>query len=314
MIDNIMVSIICIAYNHEKYIRDALDGFVMQKTDFAFEVLIHDDASTDSTASIIREYEARYPDVIKPIYQTENQYQQGISVISTYLAPRISGKYAALCEGDDYWTDDSKLQRQVDFLEAHPEIDGCAHRVMVKGMSDHRSDRYVAPADHDGILSLDQVISGGGGFVATNSLVFRSDLYDKRYKFTEILTLDYIHQIRISIRGGMYYMDRCMGVYRYMTDGSWSVRMSKNLEKYIRHTQKVIQALEQLDVDLDYRCHDTIVHKIARNQCGIVVSSADIRMFLEEPYRSSLHLLSFPEQCQYWWRAWKHQIRNFLKS
>jgi glycosyltransferase involved in cell wall biosynthesis len=116
-----LVSVCCLVYNHESYIRQCIDGFMMQKTDFAFEVLIHDDASTDRTANIIREYEVKYPEIIKPIYQTENQYSKGISIGINYQYPRAKGKYIALCEGDDYWTDPLKLQKQVDFLEANPE-------------------------------------------------------------------------------------------------------------------------------------------------------------------------------------------------
>ena len=111
------VSICCITYNHEKYISECLDGFIKQKTDFTFEVLIHDDASTDKTATIIREYEAKHPDIIKPIYQTENQFSKGVSVSNVYNFPRVKGKYIAMCEGDDYWTDPLKLQKQVDYLE-----------------------------------------------------------------------------------------------------------------------------------------------------------------------------------------------------
>ena len=112
-----LVSICCLTYNHEPYIRDCLEGFVMQQTNFIFEVLIHDDASTDNTAAIIREYEVKYPSIIKPIYQTENQYSKGVKVTSVYNFPRVKGQYVAMCEGDDYWTDPLKLQKQVDFLE-----------------------------------------------------------------------------------------------------------------------------------------------------------------------------------------------------
>lgn len=126
--NEILVSICCITYNHEKYIRDAIEGFLMQKTDFPFEVLIHDDASTDGTADIIREYETKYPDIIKPIYQTENQYSKGIKISATYNYPRAKGKYIALCEGDDYWTDPLKLQIQVNVLEKHPQYVFCCHR------------------------------------------------------------------------------------------------------------------------------------------------------------------------------------------
>ena len=115
--EDIIVSIITLTYNHEPYIRECLDGNLMQQTSFKFELLIHDDASTDNTANIIREYAAKYPNIIKPIYQTENQYSQKVPIGCTYLYPRAQGKYIALCEGDDYWTDPLKLQKQVDFLE-----------------------------------------------------------------------------------------------------------------------------------------------------------------------------------------------------
>lgn len=121
-----LVSISCITYNHEPYIVQALDGFLMQKTSFPFEVLVHDDASTDRTADIIREYEKKFPKIIKPIYQKENQYSKGFtSVTATWNFPRAQGKYMALCEGDDYWIDENKLQMQVDFLENNPEYGMC---------------------------------------------------------------------------------------------------------------------------------------------------------------------------------------------
>ena len=122
-----LVSICCITYNHAKYIRDALDGFMMQETDFPFEVLIHDDASTDGTADIIREYEKKYPGIIKPIYQTENQYSKGVKISTTYNYPRAQGKYIALCEGDDFWTDRNKLKKQVQYMEENSNITICAH-------------------------------------------------------------------------------------------------------------------------------------------------------------------------------------------
>lgn len=97
-----LVSICTLVYNHEPYLRECFEGFVMQKTNFAFEVLVHDDASTDNSAAIIREYTAKYPNIFKPIYQTENQYSKGVKVSATYQYPRAKGKYIAICEGDDY--------------------------------------------------------------------------------------------------------------------------------------------------------------------------------------------------------------------
>ena len=118
-----LVSIRCTVYNHEPFLRQCLDGFVMQKTTFPFEAIVHDDASTDGSAAIIREYAEKYPDIIKPIYETENQYSKGDGSLDRVMAAAIhpNAKYIALCEGDDYWTDPHKLQLQVDFLESHPD-------------------------------------------------------------------------------------------------------------------------------------------------------------------------------------------------
>lgn len=118
---DIMVSICCLVYNHEPYLRQCFEGFVMQKTTFPIEILVHDDASTDYSADIIREYTEKYPHLFKPIYQTENQYSKGVKITMTYQIPRAKGKYIAMCEGDDYWTDPMKLQKQVEFLEGHEE-------------------------------------------------------------------------------------------------------------------------------------------------------------------------------------------------
>lgn len=124
----ILVSIICIAYNHEKYIRFALNGFLMQKTNFKYEILVHDDASTDNTAMILKEYQDKYPDLIHVVYQKENQHSKGNSPIMILLE-QARGKYLAFCEGDDYWIDDKKLQRQVDFLINNIEYGAIYHNV-----------------------------------------------------------------------------------------------------------------------------------------------------------------------------------------
>ncbi len=119
-LDPPLVSVVCITYNHEPYIRDAIEGFLMQETDFPFEIIIHDDASTDRTAEIVKEYEAQYPKLIKGIYQTENQYSKGKKA-STIALPKARGKFVAYCEGDDYWIDPKKLEKQKYFLENHPD-------------------------------------------------------------------------------------------------------------------------------------------------------------------------------------------------
>ncbi|MBR3641767.1 MAG: glycosyltransferase, partial [Oscillibacter sp.] len=118
----ITVTVDMLVYNHGKYLRKAIESILMQKGDFRLELLIHDDASTDDSPAIIREYQERYPETVKPILQTENQLSQGVSIFGKFEIPRYTGDYVAYCEGDDYWIDPKKLQKQIDFLESHPDF------------------------------------------------------------------------------------------------------------------------------------------------------------------------------------------------
>ena len=120
-----IVTVLCLTYNHAPYIRQCLDGFVMQRTTFPFEVLVHDDASTDGTAAIVREYELRHPGLFRVIYQTQNQYSKHDGLLYANVARHIRGQYVAYCEGDDYWTNPDKLQLQLDYMLAHPRCTLC---------------------------------------------------------------------------------------------------------------------------------------------------------------------------------------------
>ena len=119
--NEIMISILCMTFNHENYIKDTIDSFLEQKTNFKYEVIIHDDASTDGTASIVKSYELKYPNIVHGIYEEENQYNQIVKLGYSLIQEKCLGKYVAICEGDDYWIDSHKLQIQVDYLESHPE-------------------------------------------------------------------------------------------------------------------------------------------------------------------------------------------------
>ena len=178
--NNPLVSICTLAYNHEPYTRQCLDGFLMQKTNFKFEVLIHDDASIDGTEEIIREYEAKYPDIIKALYEEENQYVLGRRGSKTFNYPRAKGKYIALCEGDDYWTDPYKLQKQVDFLEANEEYSLCFHNAIEHWEDGSREDSIFSDVE-DRDYSAVEIYKKWT--IPTASVVFRKAVIDSlRYK------------------------------------------------------------------------------------------------------------------------------------
>lgn len=176
--DDILVSVCCCTYNHEPYIRDCLEGFVKQKTDFPVEYIIHDDASTDKTRIIIQEYAESYPDRIKPILQTENQYSQGVDPCTHIVLPSARGKYIALCEGDDYWTDTLKLQKQIDYLEKHEEVGLCYTDYCIRNASLElvqeacfRNGKYRPTSFVEHLLSQ--------GYIAPMTWVFRKELYSR---------------------------------------------------------------------------------------------------------------------------------------
>ena len=125
---DVKVTVCCITYNHEKYIRNCLESLVSQNTDFDYDIIIHDDASTDNTVEIIKEYEEKYPN-IKSIIQTENKYSKGISPLRDILFPLVKGKYIAMCEGDDFWCDNFKLKKQYEIMEKNSELSWCTHIV-----------------------------------------------------------------------------------------------------------------------------------------------------------------------------------------
>ena len=167
-----LVSISCITYNHSRFIKQCLDGFLMQQTDFDFEVLIHDDASTDGTQEIIKAYQENYPEIIKPILQSENQYSKGVKPFIKYLFPASQGKYIALCEGDDYWTDPLKLQKQVDFLEGNPDCSFCFTRATKVFVNQDKPDQVYPHELKKTIYSPKEYLDFTT--TATCSLVFRN--------------------------------------------------------------------------------------------------------------------------------------------
>jgi len=226
-----LVSISCTTYNHEKYIEDALEGFLIQETNFPFEILIHDDASTDSSAEIIREYEVQYPNLFKPIYQTKNQYSKGKNPNVEFLFPKAKGKYIAFCEGDDYWTDQKKLQNQVDFLECNPEY-GLSHTECNYLYQDSNSFENYAKrkysCNHLPHLSTQNVfewILVGNYSIATSSVLLRKDLLDKViegdpyvFKSGYFKMGDTPLWLEFSLISHIHYIDQPTTVYRINTN------------------------------------------------------------------------------------------------
>ncbi len=225
----ILVAIHCLVYNHEPYLRDCFEGFVMQKTNFRFVAIVHDDCSTDKSADIIREYETKYPDIFRPIYEIENQWSKSDGSLDRIMSEAINAtgaKYIALCEGDDYWIDPYKLQKQVDFLESHSDYVACFHNARVFNGRNYKL--FNSLNEKSNPTTEDIIIRPW--FIATQSLVYKNIIKSKPKWGSEIISGDYFFELLLAREGKFYYMGDVMSVYRQEGQGI-SVELNTNKVK-----------------------------------------------------------------------------------
>lgn len=267
------------AFNQEKYIRDALEGFVNQKTNFEYEVLVHDDASTDATASIIAEYAQKYPHIIKPILQKENQYSKGVVVIDTLLIPMAKGEYYAMCEGDDYWTDEYKLQKQVDFLDQHPEYSACVHNSVMLEMQTQKKTVMFGDEDYD--ILPPHVLRGGSSCYQTASLMYRRDTMNKLPPFMQNVAKygfgDYPLSIHLALWGPIRYMGKVMSVYRVGTESSWTSANRKDTHKNARFHRNMSLLLNEI--------HDYTEGAYGQQIEELILRNNYLALYFDEKYR-----------------------------
>lgn len=217
------VSVCCVTYNHVHFIEEALEGFVTQKTNFPFEVIIGDDCSTDGTTEVIRAYAQKYPEIIKPIFHNNNvgSYQNVLDVASA-----CTGEYVAMCDGDDYWIDENKLQKQVDFMDTHKDCSLCFHPVIIKYDDGSQKDVTFPKARHrfyKKTLNINDLLKYN--FIQTNSVMYRWE-FGRENKLENILPKNilpvdyYLHLLHAS-KGKICFLPDIMAVYRRHKNGIW---------------------------------------------------------------------------------------------
>ncbi len=247
----IIVSVWCKTYNHAKYIRHALDGFVKQIFSHPYEIIVHDDCSQDGTQDIIGEYQAKYPDLFKVIYQEENKYSQGIKVNLPYMMPLVKGKYLAFCEGDDYWTDEYKLQKQFDAMESHKDCSICIHKVRLVEESGQRTEHSYPDFEMTSrelrIEDYLQLEYGEYKYLAQTSSFFllssryRDFLENKpAYGRLEMGIGDLPLKLYLITLGNMYYLQDEMSCYRTESIGSFTSRYLKNKANYLKTREQLL--------------------------------------------------------------------------
>lgn len=244
------VSVLTLAFNHASYIKQNIEGFLSQKTSFPIELIIHDDCSTDGTADIIREYASRYPDKIHPILQKENQYSKGVDPFD-FLLEKATGEYYALCEGDDYWCDPNKLQKQVDFLDANRSYSACVHNTEIRNIKTGKKSVLNPKNDSYDILLKDVIMVGSASY-HTSSLLVRNTSFHEAYtsELLKIYPYDYTVSILYCLQGPIHFLPEIMSVYRLFSgENAWSLNQIRNTKEmeynYLKHVE-VMYALDRL--------------------------------------------------------------------
>lgn len=292
-----LVAIHCLVYNHEPYLRDCFEGFIMQQTNFPFVVIVHDDASTDESAAIIREYEAKYPH-FKPIYEKENLYQKGgfgaINEIMNKAIDACGAKYIAMCEGDDYWIDSLKLQKQVDFLETHASYGFIGTKCKILRENRFFSDTSQLPQRNpiDGVILYGDVFYSYaiyGPVARTCSLLYRKSLLDDEFDSN---SGDYYMQALLASKSLYASLNSISSVYRVHNKG---VSNNYNDKGIISYTQWYILQKKQLKRRFPQVCDfdddelndhmEYIKMKIALRQLDYISYSSAKSNIISFPYK-----------------------------
>lgn len=290
------MSVIIISYNHENYIRQAIESCLMQKTSFPFEIIIHDDASTDSSAQIIQEYADKYPELIIPILQKENQYSKGIRITATLMVPIARGKFIAFCEGDDYWTDPDKLEKQIDVMENDPSISLCFTATKWEYVDDGKRSKVVRYAKKNREFSSKQVIMRGGGFTDIVTTVVRKSVFENTGDWYFLTPAGDAALYLLSIlKGSSYYLDEVTAVYHRGVENSWTTNIHKENSYQKNFLEKLIIMKDAFDEYSGYKFHQDIQRRNNLDRLALSFFYQDQQDFLKNHYKS----FSLAEKLEY---------------
>ena len=281
-----LVTVILPTHNHAPFIAQAIDSVLMQKTDFSFDILLHDDASTDGTADICRDYAARYPEKITLIAQQVNQYTIDRRIQSHILIPRVLAKYTAILDGDDYWVDPLKLQKQIGYLEAHPDCTLCIGGADLVDVSNNVVG-HTKPYDADRMVDPADTIRGGGGFNATNTIVMPTKLLQNLPEFADHVEAEDIpFQLLGALSGYAWYIADTLMAYRVAVPGSWSTRQYNSaMETRVKTSRDLIALNEGYDAFSGGKYHDAFVDAIRYQEFLILTYQHKLKEAKRPPYR-----------------------------
>ena len=290
---DIFVSICCAAYNQARYIDRAIESFLLQKTSFEFEIIVHDDASSDGTAEAVLRWQARYPARIHAIVQSENQYSRGVSIPDVMLA-KARGKYIATCEGDDYWTSPDKLEKQVRYMEANPDCALCVHAswlVNPEGKPKGMLKQFRRDCDVD----MRDILLFGGRLAATSSYLYPAALRKGGLPAFCALTPgvgDNALQLFLATKGKVHYFSEPLSCYRRGHPGSWTMRTYRSGEAArIPHLKASIALYGAFDAYTGGRWKSAVQNVIVQKEMEVLQAEHAFSALFRPPYREAYRAL-----------------------
>jgi len=310
-----LVSICCVTYNHAETLAEALESFLAQRADVPVEILVHDDASTDGTEAILRDYAKKYPDVVKPLFETENQYRKGLAMDATFNFPRATGEYLALCEGDDFWCDPHKLLKQVSCLQAHPDCTFCFTNGYVRDASGQTPERdfipyypdeaayYTAETREYDLGELTRLT-----FIPTASFLFPRAALERipsELLLSSCPSGDLRLKLLLTAVGKAVYLHAFTCVYRLNTGSSTMARWGDEAaDRTRKRCRQVMDMLQGVDAFSGGRWQEAL-RRLMDDQLRVLMEAAPTRALLQEPdARRVYRAMSLARRVKYRVKAW----------
>lgn len=294
MDNKIKVSICCVTYNQQEYIKEALDTFINQKTNFNYEIIVHDDASTDNTVNIIKQYSKKYPNLVIPILEKENQYKIKPNSILEICFKKAKGEYIALCDGDDGFIDRNKLEKQIEYMDANPNISLCTHDTKVVDATGNFIEN-LSPYPN-GIINIEMLLKDSKSMHTSSMLFRKKDVKKLPNYFHQATVGDLPLKLYLLSLGDGYHFDKVMSFYRTNAIGSWSLKEKKDISSLEKNHKMEIKLYNQFNEETKYIYDELVKSRILYKEFNYYLRTNNFNEIYKKKYRSLYKKLSFKQR------------------
>lgn len=288
------ITVVVMTYNQKDYIEKAIDSILSQNINVEYKILIHDDCSNDGTYELLLNKQKENPNKIEIIRQDSRKFLiDGFNMmIYKYVVPHINSKYVAYCDGDDYWCDNKKLQKQYDFMKEHQDYSMCFHNAyQLKNNGDMSSKWYI---DSEGDVDMSFIINDRPGIhIATSSIFLKTEVFKDFSEWRKAFPVEDVPMYMTAvIYGKIHRLEAIMCVYRQFAQGSWSSQNKNNKERVIEHLIKLKEATIQFDNETNGKYHQMVVEQNESCDFRIALNNNDYKEIFSKKYRRFVKRMS----------------------